>query len=105
MPSSASLWLNPDLFHLTALLRTIRVKIINAFFLPVSFYFSLLLVFLIPEGNRTMSQHPSFKVGGSNSRKRRNVLKRFERITLLRKRGEWATESGVFGLKKTKPDA
>ena len=34
-----------------------------------------------------MSQHSSFKSGGSASSKKRSVLKRFERIDLLRKRG------------------
>jgi|TARA_B110000438_G_C15806876_1_gene647816 small basic protein (TIGR04137 family) len=51
-----------------------------------------------------MSQHPSFSAGGSGSKKKRNVLKRFERIALLRKRGDWDAEKGVFGLKKTLPD-
>lgn len=51
-----------------------------------------------------MSQHPSFKAGGSGKKKKRNVLKRFERVTLLRKRGEWKMEDSVLGLKKTLPD-
>ncbi|HOO93388.1 MAG TPA: small basic protein, partial [Opitutales bacterium] len=36
-----------------------------------------------------MSQHNSFKVGSSAGRKKRNVLKRFERVELLRKREQW----------------
>jgi small basic protein (TIGR04137 family) len=51
-----------------------------------------------------MSQHPSFRAGGAGKKKKRNVLKRFERITLLRKRGEWHKEDGVLGLKKTLAD-
>ncbi len=47
-----------------------------------------------------MSQHPSFKSAGGK-KKKRNVLKRFERITLLRKRGEWKPGASVLGLKKT----
>ncbi|MFP4283294.1 MAG: small basic protein [Opitutales bacterium] len=52
-----------------------------------------------------MSQHPSFKAGGSGKKKARNVLKRFERVALLRKRGLWKVEDGVVGLKKTMPEA
>ena len=51
-----------------------------------------------------MSQHPSFKAGGSSKKKRRNVLKRFERVTLLEKRGQWKEGQRVTGLVKTKPD-
>lgn len=51
-----------------------------------------------------MSQHPSFKVGSSAGKKRRNVLKRFERISLLRKRGSWHEGDRVMGLVKTKPE-
>ena len=35
-----------------------------------------------------MSQHSSFKSGGSASSKKRSVLKRFERIDLLRNTAE-----------------
>ncbi len=51
-----------------------------------------------------MSQHRSFQVGGASSLKKRNVLSRFERVELLRKRGEWKADDGVVGLKKTKPE-
>ena len=50
-----------------------------------------------------MSQHPSFKVGAASGKKRRNVLKRFERVTLLQKRGDWKEGDRVTGLVKTKP--
>lgn len=53
---------------------------------------------------KVMSQHPSFKVGSSSGKKRRNVLKRFERINLLRKRGSWQDGDRVMGLVKTKPE-
>jgi small basic protein (TIGR04137 family) len=49
-----------------------------------------------------MSQHPSYKSSSSSAAKR-NVLKRFERVELLRKRGEWKEGDRVVGLKKTKP--
>ncbi len=52
-----------------------------------------------------MSQHPSFKKGASAGATNRTVLKRFERIELLRKRGEWSNGDRVMGLKKTKPDS
>ncbi len=50
-----------------------------------------------------MSQHSSLKSGGSSSSKKRSVLKRFERIDLLRKRGVIKDVSRVTGLPKTKP--
>lgn len=51
-----------------------------------------------------MSQHPSFKSGRSASFKKKNVLKRFERIDLLRKRHQWKEGDRVVGLRKTKPE-
>jgi small basic protein (TIGR04137 family) len=51
-----------------------------------------------------MSQHPSFKAGTGSQKKRRNVLKRFERVALLKKRGQWKTGDGVSGLIKTQPE-
>lgn len=51
-----------------------------------------------------MSQHPSLKQG-SRLGATRNVLKRYERIELLRKRGKWKADRSVMGLPKTKPDA
>jgi small basic protein (TIGR04137 family) len=50
-----------------------------------------------------MSQHRSLK-GASTIAARRNVLKRFERVELLKKRGQWKETSKVIGLPKTKPD-
>lgn len=51
-----------------------------------------------------MSQHNSFKPRGAAGGKNRTVLKRFERIDLLRKRGEWKEGQRVVGLPKTKPE-
>ena len=51
-----------------------------------------------------MSTHPSFKTSGGASKKARNVLKRFERVGLLKKRGEWKEGDRVQGLRKTLPD-
>lgn len=51
-----------------------------------------------------MSQHPSFKKGTGGAQKKRNVLKRFERVELLAKRGQWKDGDRVCGLRKTRPD-
>ena len=51
-----------------------------------------------------MSQHNSFKASFGGGKKNRTVLKRFERVDLLRKRGEWEDGNRVIGLKKTKPE-
>ena len=48
-----------------------------------------------------MSQHPSLRVGGK-IRKIRNVMKRYERIDVLRAEGR-IPEEKVMGLPKTKP--
>ncbi|MBI4023569.1 MAG: small basic protein [Verrucomicrobia bacterium] len=50
-----------------------------------------------------MSRHRSFRSSGLLTAKR-NVLKRLERIELLKKRGKWKPGDRVFGLPKTKPD-
>jgi small basic protein (TIGR04137 family) len=52
---------------------------------------------------RFMSQHRSLK-GASTIAAKRNVLKRFERVELLKKRGQWKDGQKVIGLPKTKPD-
>jgi small basic protein (TIGR04137 family) len=51
-----------------------------------------------------MSKHQSFCSIGSNVSGKRNVLKRFERIDLLKKRGQWQEGQKYQGLRKTKPD-
>ena len=50
-----------------------------------------------------MSQHRSLK-GASTIAAKRNVLKRFERVEVLKKRGQFKPGDKVLGLKKTKPD-
>ena len=50
-----------------------------------------------------MSQHPSLK-SASKIRTRRNVLKRFERIDLLKEQGKWKDGDRAVGLPKTKSD-
>ncbi|MFM1852551.1 MAG: hypothetical protein RIS54_2235 [Verrucomicrobiota bacterium] len=51
-----------------------------------------------------MSQHSSLQ-GSKGIVIKRNVLKRFERVELLRKRGQWKEGDRVQGLRKTTPDA
>ena len=51
-----------------------------------------------------MSQHPSLKPAGGGVVVKRNVLKRFERVALLKKRGQWKEGDRVQGLRKTKAD-
>ena len=48
-----------------------------------------------------MSRHPSFGKG-SKIMQKRNVLKRYERIDELKKKGKWKEDDSVFGLPKTK---
>ncbi len=51
-----------------------------------------------------MSQHRSLRGSGKITVKR-NVLKRFERVSLMQKRGEWKEDSRGLGLRKAKPEA
>jgi small basic protein (TIGR04137 family) len=51
-----------------------------------------------------MSQHRSLRAAGTTGAKR-NVLKRFERVEVLKRRGQWKAGDRVTGLRKTKPDA
>lgn len=51
-----------------------------------------------------MSQHRSLRAAATLGGKR-NVLKRFERVELLKKRGQWKAGDRIVGLRKTKPDA
>mgnify|MGYP006300927083 CR=1 FL=1 len=49
-----------------------------------------------------MSLHPTLK-SGSGIRAKRNVLKRFERIDILKEKGKYKEGEKVWGLPKTKP--
>jgi len=49
-----------------------------------------------------MTQHASLKSANKITAKR-NVVKRFERIELLRARGKWKEGDRGLGLPKTKP--
>ncbi len=51
-----------------------------------------------------MSQHRSLR-GASALGAKRNVLKRFERMELLKKRGQWKPGDRAIGLRKTKPES
>jgi small basic protein (TIGR04137 family) len=48
-----------------------------------------------------MSKHNSLKISGSLTGKR-SVLKRFERVKLLKERGQWKKGQSPIGLPKTK---
>jgi len=50
-----------------------------------------------------MAQHRSLRAANSLGAKR-NVLKRFERVELMKKRGTWKAGDRVTGLPKTKPE-
>ncbi|MDD5260736.1 MAG: small basic protein [Methylacidiphilales bacterium] len=50
-----------------------------------------------------MSQHKSLR-GSSQIMVKRNVLKRFERVELLKKRAQWKTDANVYKIPKTKPE-
>lgn len=49
-----------------------------------------------------MSQHRSLRVASAAGAKR-NVMKRFERVEMLKKRGQWKEGDRVIGLRKTRP--
>ena len=51
-----------------------------------------------------MSRHRSLRSAGTLAAKR-NVLKRLERVELLKKRGKWKSGDRGLGLPKTKPEA
>ncbi|MEN7972410.1 MAG: small basic protein [Verrucomicrobiota bacterium] len=48
-----------------------------------------------------MSMHSSLK-GAAKIRTKRNVLKRFERVEVLKKDGKWKDGDRAHGLPKTK---
>jgi len=48
-----------------------------------------------------MSQHRSLRSSSALGAKR-NVLKRFERVAILKKRGDWKEGDRVTGLRKTR---
>ncbi len=52
-------------------------------------------------GTKNMSQHMSLR-SASRIKAKRNVLKRFERIDLLRQSGKWKEGDRAFGLPKTR---
>ena len=65
---------------------------------PGGFQFAGKITPLLPN----MSQHRSLR-GVSSLAAKRNVLKRFERIEVLKKRGLWQDGDRITGLPKTKP--
>ena len=59
--------------------------------------------FFTPRPFRIMSQHSSLKTSGSVGTKR-SVLKRGERVKLLKSRGQWKEGRLPTNLPKTKPE-
>ncbi len=55
------------------------------------------------DGEDAMTMHASLK-SAVKIKEKRNVLKRFERIELLKKRGKWGEGDRGVGLPKTKPE-
>jgi small basic protein (TIGR04137 family) len=51
-----------------------------------------------------MSQHPSLKASGGTTSAKRSVMKRFERVKLMKKRGQWKQGQSPIGLAKTRPE-
>ncbi|RFC49952.1 MAG: hypothetical protein DVB22_002340 [Verrucomicrobia bacterium] len=51
-----------------------------------------------------MSQHSSLKSGGASVGAKRSVLKRFERVKLMKKRGVWKEGQSALGLPKITAD-
>jgi len=49
-----------------------------------------------------MSQHRSLRAASTSGTKR-NVLKRFERVAVLKSRKQWKDGDRVTGLRKTRP--
>ena len=49
-----------------------------------------------------MSQHRSLRAASTLGGKR-NVLKRYERLEMLKKTGEWQEGKRITGLRKVKP--
>jgi small basic protein (TIGR04137 family) len=70
---------------------------ISTFHMPIASYSAR------PFPHPFMSQHRSLK-GASTIAAKRNVLKRFERVEVLKKRGQFKTGDKVIGLRKTKPE-
>lgn len=52
----------------------------------------------------TMSKHNSLKRKGGATGKR-SVMKRFERVKLMKERGEWKEGASAIGLPKTKSES
>lgn len=48
-----------------------------------------------------MSQHPSLQ-SSDKDKKHRSVLKRYERIKILKEKEKWKADESVFGLQKVK---
>jgi small basic protein (TIGR04137 family) len=50
-----------------------------------------------------MSQHRSLKNSGGSVGAKRSVLKRGERVKIMKARGQWKEGRSLYNLPKTKP--
>ena len=48
-----------------------------------------------------MSRHSSLQIKSSGATAKRSVLKRFERVEILKTKGQWKDGDRVMGLRKT----
>lgn len=48
-----------------------------------------------------MGRHSSLQIKGGGATRKRNVLKRFERVGILKGAGQWKEGDRVMGLRKT----
>jgi len=74
-----------------------------AIFIAERRYFAILNLHFNKRARAFMSQHRSLRAASTLGGKR-NVLKRFERTELLKKRGQWKAGDRITGLRKTKPE-
>jgi len=52
-----------------------------------------------------MGQHSSLQSHGGGNTAKRNVMKRFERVAVLKANGQWKEGDRVMGLRKTNAQA
>jgi small basic protein (TIGR04137 family) len=76
----------------------------TAIFIAAGRCFDILITRFNQRLKEIMSQHRSLRAASTLGGKR-NVLKRFERTELLKKRGQWKPGDRITGLRKTKPEA
>jgi small basic protein (TIGR04137 family) len=84
-------------------MRHSRIKYLPNFVIAEPFFPATLTVHFLNR-KKFMSQHRSLRAASTLGGKR-NVLKRFERVEILKKRGQWKDGDRITNLRKTKADA